>query len=194
LIGADIQKDFFKNHSLTVCGGGYGEIHPALTYVAVVSAGIESQFPVGSTMAGIYAGYAYDYYKTKTAATVSILLNPTLGNNSPPPSASITLQDSVLVLSAQPQQQRVVLSLSCRDGETESGIIRWILTISRDYDGHTIERAFSGGGPAPATIIWDGRASNGALCDPGVYFARLSAVDKRKKLGQSEPVRLIVKN
>lgn len=194
LVGADIQKDFLKSRALTAYCGGYGEIRPNLPDIALIHAGLGVRFPVGTAAFALYGGYAYDYDKTKTAVTVSIVANPTFGRNRAAPTVSVSIQDSILQLSAPPQQQHIVLSLSCKDGESGSGIIRWILIISRDYDGHAIERAFSGGGPAPATILWDGRASNGSLCEPGVYFARLSAVDQRRNIGQSPPIRLVVQN
>jgi hypothetical protein len=194
ILGVQLQKEFFASHALTIYGGGYGETLLDRVNVAVIDAGLGTRLALGSAGIGFYAGYAYDYYRTHTAANFSILVNPTVSVVRVGPSVTVSIPDSVLLLSAPPEQQRLVVSTTCKDAAGGNGLLRWILTISRDYDGHTLVRSFSGGGPAPSTIIWDGRGSNGSICESGVYFVRLSVIDRRRNLGSSEPVRVVVRN
>lgn len=76
---------------------------------------------------------------------------------------------------------------SLKNGNARS----WALAITL-YDERNVVRTFSGTGPAPAALTWDGRDWAGRLLTPGTYYYRPYLVDRlgQKLTGVMKPVTL----
>lgn len=137
--------------------------------------------PDGVVTARLRLDYPGGLHAEATGAPVEL--------DSTPPGVAATLQPII----ARPNSQGAVLipahvSLQAQD---KHGVGGWKLEI-RDAQGK-IFRAYSGDGPPPADIVWDGTDGQGHFVDSGAtYFFRPFAKDTLGNWAKGQPQALIV--
>ena len=188
-----VEKHFLTNPSVSFVLGVEGDVPAEGTWSAVAFGGLGWGMNIQRARANFSGVYRYDYYGRESGLGFVLRFDPVAGVDRRAPIVSIELSDTLITRGRGTASGRMLVSLTCTEETGGSGVRKWALVIAdRPQKSARIIRSYTGGGMAPSSISWDGRDSGGTLCEPGTYYLRFVAVDRRGNVAKTHWKRVMV--
>ncbi|MBD3321754.1 MAG: hypothetical protein GF350_11720 [Chitinivibrionales bacterium] len=191
---AMIQKDFFKNPFFNLYARCLFESdkNKEIGVAAEFGTGIFAYF--SKTLAGISVGYRYPVESSSDKIFLSLYINPSHGDDDTPPTAVLDFSRAAFTPDGDGIHDNILISISCADNKDGTGLKKWSIVItSNQDDSKGIVRMYAGASLPPETIQWEGRDSQGNLCEPGAYFIQFTASDNNNNITKTPWKKVILK-
>lgn len=187
-LGLGLKKDITITtfSKISLLGGYLYNNRLDTTNLSSIKFSLSSNFPLASSYVNIsYSGSMQLNSTIESSQNTNshfITISTHLGSKKDitPPFAELYLDKSYISRNKETNHSDITFYIKANDNEGGLGLKKWALSISKKQERSNIVspiRSFTGTGPPPTLIKWDGRSSDGSFLDIGTYYIQFYIID-----------------